>query len=510
MDTRTMLGIAGTIDKIGFQRACISSGAAFDTSIRFLREDPWERFRLLRTEMPRTPLEFLVRGRNLIGWKRYPDDVAALTLRCLRRAGFDWMLIFDGLNDYRNIAFHIRCAKKEGLKVSAFISYADSPVHTDQYWIRKTRELVALEVDVVNFGDPAGLLNAARVRTLVPALLAAIDGRAELLVNIHTSTGQALDCYGEALRGGARALASAAMPLANSESIPATADVISLAHAQGLNIDLDERLVAEVDAYFTYVALRDGRPTGKPIKYDEQDYKRYLGHQIPGGMMSNFVRQHREAGTLDRLPEILEEMGRVRAELGFPPMVTPWSQLVGVQATLNVTSGVRYGTVPDELKLYARGSYGELPAPIDPNVLDRMLAGGSAAPIDPSAGDGEPVLPRVRAQNPFVSDEELMLRIFYDESTLDGYRKGLRPLDPFSVAKTPLSSLIEAGLRGASRGSLAVKIPDAAPPLAYADVVHAATAIQAAESSMQFALSTPAYSLSIARVPDSSAEEPRG
>jgi pyruvate/oxaloacetate carboxyltransferase len=501
MDTRTMLGIAGTIDKAGFQRACISSGAAFDTAIRFLREDPWERLRLLRAEMPRTPIEFLVRGRNLIGWKRYPNDVAALLIRCLRRIGFDWMLIFDGLNDFRNIAFHIKCAKAEGLKVSTYLSYADSPVHTDAYWVRKALDLVALGVDVVQFGDPAGLFNTARAQTLVPALLEAIAGRAELLISVHTSTGQAQDCYEVCMRHGVRSLATVALPLANSESLPATTEMIERAEALGLEVGVDKTLVREIDAYFGYVALRDGRQVGKPVRYDEADYRRYLQHQIPGGMMSNFVRQHREAGTLGRLPEILEEMARVRAELGFPPMVTPWSQLVGVQATLNVTSGERYGTVPDELKLYARGFYGEVPAPIEPNILDRILADGDNEALDPGAIDEESVLPTLRAQNPFVSDEELILRIFYDEKTLDGYRTTMCSLDGRSIVKTPLGALVEAALAKKSIRSASVKVSTDAACLSYANAQDTLEALNAMGPGTRMDLSSPTVSISVESLP---------
>lgn len=497
MDTRTMLGIAGTIDKVGFERACISSGAAFDTAVRFLREDPWERLRLLRGAMPKTPIEFLVRGRNLIGWKRYPDDVAALMIRCLKRVGFDWMLIFDGLNDFRNIAFHIGCAKREGLKVSTYLSYAESPVHSDEYWVKKALELVELGVDVINFGDPAGLFNATRAQTLMPALLTAIAGRAELLISVHTSTGQALECYEAAMRHGARSMSTVALPLANSESLPSTIDIIRSATKLGFHCDLDQRAVEEIDAYFGYIALRDHKPIGKPVIYDEQAYQEYRGHQIPGGMISNFVNQHREAGTLELLPRILTEMAQVRAELGFPPMVTPWSQLVGVQATLNVTTGKRYGTVPDQLKLYARGSYGQLPAPIDPNVVDRMLTGGPSTPIDPFAFEGESTLDEIRAQNAFVSDEELILRIFYDESTLEESRRLTKAVSLSEVVDRPVKALVEAAVGGQLESSVDLEVKGSRESLTYEDASHVLEVMRAADGLDRVEMNTPAYSLSV-------------
>ena len=501
MDTRSMLGIAPTIDKAGFERLCVSSGAAFDTSIRFLREDPWERLHLLRSTMPRTPIEFLVRGRNLIGWKRYPDDIAALMLRCLKRVGFDWMLIFDGLNDFRNIAFHIVCAQREGLKVSTYLSYADSPIHTDDYWVKKALELVDLGVDVINFGDPAGLVNVERARTLIPALLAAIDGRAQLLISVHTSSGQAVPCYEEAMRHGARSVATCALPLANSESLPATVDIMESVASLGLECGLDRRYVDEIDAYFHYVAAREGKPVGKPVKYDADAYNAYLGHQIPGGMISNFVNQHRESGTLHLIPEILAEMGRVRAELGYPPMVTPWSQLVGVQATLNVTTGQRYGTVPDELKLYARGSYGALPAPIDPNILDRLLNGGAKTPIDPLDFEGVLSLKEIRAQNAFVTDEELILRIFYDQKTLAEAKHHIRPADKRNVVSKPHLALVEASLRAQPDASVGLEVQDGAG-LSFNDASTILSLVAEGGELGALSVTTPSFSLSIVTATD--------
>ena len=497
MDTRTMLGVAGVIDRAGFQRACVSSGAAFDTAIRFLREDPWDRLRLLRGEMKSTPLEFLVRGRNLIGWKRYPDDVAALMIRCLRRVGIDWMLIFDALNDFRNIAFHIRYAKEQGLKVSAYLSYSVSPVHTDEYWVRKATELVDLGVDVVQLGDPAGLLNVKRADALIPALLNAVKERAELMLCVHTSTGQGHACYKVGMQHGVRSFATTALPLSNSESLPATTDMFECVAALGFEHNVDPALATEIDHYFSYVAMRDDKQVGRPVQYDDADYQRYLQHQIPGGMISNFIKQHTEAGTLSRFPEILEEMGRVRAELGYPVMVTPFSQLVGVQATLNVMGGERYGTVPDELKLYVRGHYGEIPGRVDANVLDRILAGGDREPLDAAAIDSDEWMPKLRAQNVFVSDEELALRIFYEPSTLDAYRAAMKPIDRFSVVKTPLSALIQAALSSGRAQPISLKIPSDVSSLSYADARDALQIVRSASEDSNLNLFLPAFSLSL-------------
>lgn len=443
MNTETMLGIARTINEAGFERACVASGAAFDTAIKFQYEDPWERLCLLRREMPNTPLEFLIRGRNLIGWRRYPNDIVRLLMQQIAATGFEWVLIFDGLNDMRNIAYHIQSAKEFGLKVSGVVIFTISPVHTDTYFIDKTAELVRMGADVVNFYDAAGLLTPERTRILIPKLLQTVAaGNVELELNFHASTGLALHCYREALRCGARILSTASLPLANSDSVPATRDSIGLAVEQGLGHQLDERRVAAIDAYFEWAAYKERRPHGKVVQFDAAVYDSYLAHQIPGGMMSNFVRQLTDARQIDRLPEIFEEVARVRAELGYPPMVTPYSQMIGVQATLNVLSGERYKSSPSELALYARGEYGALAAPIDPNVLDRICS-GDKNPIDPAAIFEEPLLPLLRKDDSNCTDEELLMKAFYDPGSLKKLRSSQKLIDRDRIARTPLAALVK-------------------------------------------------------------------
>jgi pyruvate/oxaloacetate carboxyltransferase len=496
VDTATLVAIAPTLDRAGFSQAVVGSAALFEYAVKYLHEDPWERLRLLRRAMPRTPLRFLIRGRNLMGWQRFPDDVIDLFFDCLRRAGIDWVMVFDGLNDIRSIEHHFPAARKAGLKAAGIVCFSESPVHTDDYFVSRARELLEIGVDALLLYDASGVLTPERTRTLVPALLRAINGRTELEVTAHCATGLGGDCLVEALRAGVPRILTAGRPLAYADSIPATLDVVAGARALGRRVDLDLERVAEVDDYFGWVAYVQGKPVGRPVAYDPDAYQRYASHQIPGGMMSNMVRQLTEVGLSHRVPEILEEAARVRRELGYPVMVTPMSQLVGVQATLNVVEGERYRTIPEELRLYGRGHYGRPPVPIDPDVLDRILRPGDT-PIDPAAGFLDPFLDRVRAdRGPFASDEALLLAVFSSPETLAEYHRRQRPIDRLPALRTPLSALLgELSLRRGVR-SLHVARPT---PLTYGDAADVLAAVDACPPGWACELARGPLRVSVAR-----------
>lgn len=440
--TETMLGIAPTIDRTGFAEAVVGSAALFEIAVRTLHEDPWERLRLLRAALPSTPLRFLIRGRNLMGWRRFSNDVAEAMVRCLRRAGIDWIMVFDGLNDIRNIEWYFRVARDAGVRSAGIVCFTESPVHGDQYFVDKARELITCGVDSVLLYDASGVLTPSRTRTLIPALMQALNGAVELEVTVHSATGQSAECLLEAVRLGARKIFTASLPVAYGDSIPATIDMVQGARALGVEVALDERRVREVDDYFYWVAYKEGKPLGRRVRFDPAEYAQYAEHQVPGGMMSNLVRQLSDLGLEARLPAILEEAGRVRREIGYPVMVTPMSQLVGVQATLNVVEGERYRTIPHELRMYARGYYGQPAAPLDPNALDRIL-GDEDSPIDPTEHFLEPTLEQARAEDgPFASDEELLLSVFYGRETMAGFQKQRKPIVTDGGPTRPLSALI--------------------------------------------------------------------
>jgi len=444
MRTETMLGIAPKVDEAGFTKVCVTSAAAFETAVMYLYEDPWERLRLLRQAMPKTPLNFFVRSRNLMGWKMLPNDVIELFLKCIQRIGIQWVEVFDGLNDLSTIEWHFRVAKKIGLQCTGHISCTLSPVHTDEYFVAKARELVRLGVDVVNLSDPCGAMLPERVRSLVIAVRQALNGKAKLGFFAHDCTGVADDCYREAMEHGVDILKTVSLPLAHGYSLPATTDMVPHARRVGLKIQVDEPRVKEIDDYFFWAAYEEKKPLGKKVEFDPVKYKNYVVHQIPGGMMSNLENQLSELKLLHKLPEVLEEAGKVRQELGYPVMVTPYSQLVGVQAVFNIVEGERYRTVPEELKLYVRGAYGKPAAPIDPNALDRILVGGDQEPIDPSRNFSELLVSKVRAeQGPFQSDEDLLLAIFNTRETMEKFYRNKKMIESRPVVTTPLSFLIK-------------------------------------------------------------------
>ena len=444
MRTETMLGIASTLDEAGLTKVCVTSGAAFETAVMYLYEDPWERLRLLRRAMTKTPLNFFIRSRNLMGWRMLPNDVIELFLKCIQRTGIQWVEVFDGLNDLSIIEWHFRVAKKLGLQCTGLLSINESPVHTDEYCAEKAKELVRLGVDVVNLSDPCGVLTPERTRTLTTAVHQAINGRAKFGFFAHSCTGLADQCYMEAMKCGVDILKTVSLPLAYGYSLPATIEMVTHARRTGLEVGVDERCIQEVDDYFFWAAYEEKKPIGKRVQFDPVEYKKYIVHQIPGGMMSNLENQLSELKLLHKLPEVLEEAGKIRQELGYPVMVTPYSQLVGVQAVFNVVEGERYRTVPQELKLYVRGAYGKSPGPIDPNVADRILAGEDKEPIDPSENFPEPLVSKVRAQQgSSISDEDLLLTIFNTRETMEKFYQNKKTIESHPAVRTPLAFLLK-------------------------------------------------------------------
>ncbi len=455
MRTETMLGATEWINRAGFRKVCVTSAAAFETAVRFLRDDPWERLRLLHAYMPDASIEILIRSRNLFGWALYPDEVIELLFRCLRDAGAEWVKVFDGLNDMRNIAAHFRIAKELGLKASGLLTFSLSPAHTDAYFADKVRELISLGVDSIIFADASGLLTAQRTRSLFQAFKTANDGAVPIEFYAHDCMGLARGAYREALLAGVDTLTAASEPLANGESVPSTLDVVAVAETLGIDTALDVDAVRHLGDYFHWIANQQGRRIEPPIEFDARRYEFFAGHQIPGGMMSNFRDQLTNIGLIHRIDEVLEEAARVRAELGYPVMVTPFSQFVGVQAALNVIEEERYKTIPNELALYVRGHYGEPPAPIDGNVLDRVMGGKPAdrTKVTEEVEDG--ILERFRRQNgPFASDEEMLIHLFYGRAQAEALAREKSTFEGRPSVDGPLLALVKELLRQGSLKTL--------------------------------------------------------
>jgi oxaloacetate decarboxylase alpha subunit len=413
MTTAMMLPVAAHLDRAGFEAIDLVGGAVFDVCVRYLREDPWERMRLMSRAITRTPLIVMTRGQSLFTFEFFPDDVVELTAQRIAANGVRYVTPYDALNDIRNLEVPVRASRAAGLHVAAGLVYTVSPVHTDAYYAARARELVALGVDAVFLKDPSGLLTPERVRTLVPALRGAV-GAVRLQLHTHCLTGLGPLCALEAIRHGIDTVHTATSVLAHGASQPPTEWVARQARRLGYEVDVDPEALAPVADHFRAVAAREGKPLGRIAEYDPFHYQ----HQVPGGMISNLRVQLRELGLEPRLDEILEEAARVRQDLGYPIVVSPFAQFVVTQAVLNVVQGERYRTVPDEVRKYALGHYGALAAPVAPDILDRVA--GRGRPV--TARPGEllaPGLDRVRRdRGPFASDDDLLLAVFYDDARL--------------------------------------------------------------------------------------------
>jgi oxaloacetate decarboxylase (Na+ extruding) subunit alpha len=414
MTTAHMLPIAERMDRAGFQRIDLAGTIQFDVCIRYLKENPWERVRLMRRCITRTPLSSFTRSKNLVSFDVVPDDIVALWVERLVANGFREVGSFDGLNDVNNMLATLDVARPLGVKSFGALSYCLSPVHTDALYVKTAAELVARgRVDAIWLKDAGGLLTVDRIRTLVPAVKKVI-GDVPLELHSHCMTGLAPIVYLEGIKAGADRIHASIAPLANGNAQPSTQSMARNLRALGYRVGVDDAVLEEIGEHFRRIAEQEGKPLGTPQEYDEFHYE----HQIPGGMMSNFRSQLAQAGLSHLLQKLLEECARVRYELGYPIMITPFAQLVGTQAVLNVVQGERYRTVPDEVKKYALGYYGKLLAPVDPDVLDRIVANGSpkiALKPEPLG----PAVPKLRKQYPNISDDERLLRFMLAGNQVD-------------------------------------------------------------------------------------------
>ena len=439
MTTAMMLPIAQNLDRAGFEAIDLVGGAVFDVCVRFLREDPWERMRIMSEAVTRTPLIVMTRGQSLFTFELFSDDVVALTAERIAANGIRYTTPYDALNDIRNIYVSVKAAKDAGLYVAAGVVYTVSPVHTDEYYVRKAREIVALGVDAVYLKDPSGLLKPERAATLVPRLREAV-GSLPLQLHTHCLTGLGPLAALEAIERGVDVVHSATSVLAHGASQPPTEWLVENARRLGYDVPFDLEQLAPVREHFRYVAAREEKPLGKIAEYDPFHYE----HQVPGGMISNLRSQLQAMGIEHRLDEILAEAAAVRKDLGYPIMVSPFAQYVATQATLNVIGGERYKTIPDEVRRYVLGYYGELAAPVEPNLYDRIATGQHIASERP--GDLlAPTLERVRSERgPFASDDDLLLAVFYGDDQYRPLKDAGAIKRDYPIGRTPLLTLVKA------------------------------------------------------------------
>ena len=405
MRTDEMLPACGILDDIGYYSLEVWGGATFDSAMRFLNEDPWERLRSLRKALPNTKLQMLFRGQNILGYKHYADDDVDEFCKKSIQNGIDIIRIFDALNDVRNLEQAIRSTKKYGGHAQVAMSYTISPVHTQDYFVALAKQLVALGVDSICIKDMANLLLPYEAYELVSRLKKEIS--VPLVLHTHNTTGTGDMTLLKAIEAGVDIVDTALSPLGNGTAQPATEALVATLRGTQYDTGLDLVKLSEAAAHFKTVAARlerDGFLDPQVLRVDVNT----LLYQVPGGMLSNLISQLKQANAGDRLLEVLQEIPRVREDFGYPPLVTPTSQIVGTQAVFNVLVG-RYKMFPNESKGLLRGEYGQLPAPVNPDV-QKMAIGDAPIITHRPADDIAPELDKYR--------EEIKEYIEQDEDVL--------------------------------------------------------------------------------------------
>ena len=406
--------ILETMDKAGFYSAEVWGGATFDVCLRYLQEDPWERLRKIRAKMPNTKLQMLLRGQNILGYKHYPDDVVRKFVEYSVKNGIDIIRIFDALNDVRNLEVAIDEAVKQGAHASGTISYTTSPVHTQDTFVGMVKDLKNMGASSICIKDMSGIMGPQEAYNLVSAIK---DAEPDMPVVIHThcTTGLAFMTYMKCVEAGADVLDCAISPMSGGTSQPATETMAYALREMGFQVDLDDKVLIKMADFFKNVRadfLKDGTLDPISMATDTQ----CLNYQIPGGMLSNLISQLKMMNAIDKLDEALAETPKVRKDLGYPPLVTPTSQMVGSQAVQNVLAGERYKVVGKEIKAYCRGEYGRTPAPIDPEIQKKIL--GDTPLVEGRYADTlEPVFEKTKAElgTTAKSDEDVLSYIAFPQ-----------------------------------------------------------------------------------------------
>lgn len=365
-----MLPVLTILDKIGYYSLECWGGATFDACIRFLNEDPWERLRTLKKGLPNTRLQMLLRGQNLLGYRHYADDIVDKFISLSAQNGIDVFRIFDALNDPRNIQQALRAVKKTGKEAQLCIAYTTSPVHTLNYYLSLVKELVEMGADSICIKDMAGILTPKAAKELVSGIKAMTN--LPLIVHTHATSGISEMTYLKVAEAGADIIDTAISSFSGGTSQPATESMAIALTDLGFDTGLDMQEVAKVAEYFNTIRdhYRETWILNPKVKDTEP---KTLIYQVPGGMLSNLLSQLAEQGLADKYEEVLAEVPKVRADLGYPPLVTPLSQMVGTQALMNIISGERYKVVPNEIKDYVRGLYGQSPAPLAEGIKEKII-----------------------------------------------------------------------------------------------------------------------------------------
>ena len=443
-----MLPILDLMDKIGYYSLEVWGGATFDACMRFLDEDPWQRLRSLRKGLPHTRLQMLLRGQNIVGYRHYPDDVLEEFIKKAVAGGIDIIRIFDALNDLRNMEKAISCTLKEGAHVQGALSYTISPLHSNDYFVKVARELKNLGAQSICIKDMAGLISPYDAYELVKSLKTEVGLPVQL--HCHYTSGMASMAYLKAVEAGVDVIDTANAALAMGASQPATESLVAAFKNTVYDTGLDLEMLSEVSRYFSEISCDYDIPRSV-LGVDAN----VLSYQIPGGMISNLASQLAEQKATHLLNDVLKEVPRVREDLGYPPLVTPSSQIVGTQAVVNVLVGERYKMVSTEIKNYLRGLYGKPPGDINPDLLKKVLKDEkpvSGRPADLLA----PQLAEARKEiAQFIEQEEDVLSyIIFPNVAIDFFKRRQGLLPPLNLEDTCNFSKPAARSSGAAKKEL--------------------------------------------------------
>ncbi|MBQ8940636.1 MAG: oxaloacetate decarboxylase subunit alpha [Firmicutes bacterium] len=420
MRIEEMQPILEKMDTAGFHAMEVWGGATFDSCLRYLREDPWERLRAFRSALKHTKLQMLLRGQNILGYKNYPDDIVDTFVRKSIENGIDIIRIFDALNDARNLETAVKATKAEDAHAQLAISYTLSDVHTLDYYVQLAKDYQNLGADSICIKDMAGLLLPKAAYDLVKALKEVV--KVPIEIHSHYTSGVASMTYLKAIEAGADIIDTDMSPLSMGTAQPATEVMIAALKGTEYDTGIDENTLKEIGDYFKPLrekALESGLLSPKVLAVDIAT----LMYQVPGGMLSNLVSQLKNANAEDKYDEVLKEIPRVRADMGYPPLVTPSSQIVGTQAVLNVLMGERYKMVPKESKDLVRGMYGKTPVKISDEIRKKII--GDEEPITCRPADLlEPMLPKVREEikDYAESEEDVLSYGLFPQQAMDYFK----------------------------------------------------------------------------------------
>ncbi len=419
MTIEEMVPICDKLDAVGFYSMEIWGGATFDSCLRFLNEDPWERLRILRKHLPNTKLQMLLRGQNILGYKHYSDDVVTEFIKRAIANGLDIIRIFDALNDIRNMETAFKVVKSEGAHIQGAVCYTISPVHTHDAFVKMAQEMEQMGADSICIKDMAGLISPYEAFALIKAIKEVVS--IPLQLHCHFTSGMGMMAYLKAVEAGVDVVDTAISSLALQTSQPAVEPLVETLRGTSRDTGLDLKLAYEIAAYFKKVRENHKDMESNIPGIDTQ----VLTYQIPGGMLSNLSVQLKQQKAEDKYEEVLKEIPQVRKELGYPPLVTPTSQIVGTQATLNVILKERYKMIPEEVRKYIRGFYGRPPAPIDPKIFKKAKINKSDIIKCRPADLLEPSIEKVKKEAPYFTEniEDILSYILFPEVARDFLKK---------------------------------------------------------------------------------------